>query len=427
MVTFPKAGKAALLKALLDSEIHFEFSSSVAPLTADSTALASRFLRKRVFNKGYASKVMDQPKASIGYTSDAGLTGTGQNQIVAKFTSAVAKSVIYAGNLVSLSPTTSNINAALAAFNPWFSTQKLFPAYGNLDQDDLGLANMLAKFTYLSNARYYSRTIDYDTPISGKVPPVHFSSYHAGKNSLGVDTEPDGTGIESVQSLALKAAANASSSPWKVLAVHYPPVSGRPGWLAELAHLLDGTWDLVLCGHQHVNEEIDISGTVRVLNVSSRVETLASGSLEGAVVNAVKLWSNDTSRCATMIYATEKALVWDVFDIATGAIIRQSHLRKSSAPAVYTDLSSNRYYITAEPTGAVIFNSVVQADDIADATPINQMGIFVGGAAATIANGIENIPINAISAEGTPLVLEDSMGIVHSSAIAHIMTRVVSL
>lgn len=429
MIFFPTLGKATLLQNILANEIHFEFGSSVNAFNSGSLALNNpRHFRKRVFNKGYAGLFTDKPRATIGYTADAGDVWTQQTTLSARFSQKFAQSVIYAGDMSYAGLNTSQITAALMVFQPWIATEKLFPAYGNHDQDGVGLNPIMGFFPYLSNQRYYSTTINYDTPIVGKAPPVHFTSYHSGKDSSGNDTEPDGIGISSTQALALKAAANASNSPWKVLAVHHPPVGGRGGWLADLAHLLDGTWDLILCGHLHVSEELDINGYSRLLNVSSVRENRGSGTLEGATGAGVrKLWSDNTYRCATMLYATEDILAWDIFDISSNAIIRQSQIRKPSASRVFLSDDKQRYYLTTQPKNSVLLNTVVQANELPNLTPIRQAGIFVGGSSATIAPGVETIPIADITNSGVPLTLEDSLGITHSNAIAHSFTRVITL
>ncbi len=275
MVIFPKPGRAEFLRTLLDNEVHFELSTSPVALAADDLTLGTPVLRKPVFTKGYAHAFMNIPHASIGYTADAGEVSADQTLVYNRLSA--MKSLIYAGDMSYAGMTAPQITAALAVFQPFIAEEALFPAWGNHDQDSpADLALLKTYFPYLSGADYYTRSIPYDVPQPSVPNPVHLTCYHSGHTTgPSVITE---AGIGSEQALELKALANASTSPWKVLVVHHPPVTGSDRYQEDLAHLCDGTWDLILCGHSHTLEEIDCNGT-RVLNVSAVKENRGSSDL----------------------------------------------------------------------------------------------------------------------------------------------------
>ncbi|MET0465322.1 MAG: metallophosphoesterase [Chitinophagaceae bacterium] len=427
----PVEGRGILLQKLLTEETHFEIGDSATPLTSNSTGLGHPLFRKRVFTKGYVKNFLTMRRATIGYISDAGEAGARQTLLATRLQyTAQAKTVLYAGNMSLSGNSPSDISTALDAFSYYYNNLNLFPAYGNKDQDGVGgLDNMMDYFEPIASGRYRSISINYDTPQVGDVSPVHVSFYHSGKNTAGDDTEPDGITAGSVQALALKAAAKASPAPWKICVVHHPPVTGGEGALEELAHLLDGTWDLVLCGHSQVAEEIDCKGKVRVLNVSSALTNEGSGALTGAIEpGIVKLWSNDSVNGYVTIHANDKYLAWDIRDIVSNAIVRQSHLRKPSAKKIFTSSNNIRFYMTDEVTSAIVLSVNVDPVDLTEGAPIRELGIFASSeAVATVASGATTIPMDKIADYGHPILLEDGLALTHSSANSKMITRVLSL
>ncbi|HSJ44141.1 MAG TPA: Ig-like domain-containing protein, partial [Euzebyales bacterium] len=141
------------------------------------------------------------------------------------------------------------------------ATNRFFPALGDEDiETGGGLSGYLSYYTLpgdgipapanSGNERYY----DF---VRG---PVHFFVINTHR------TEPDGRRAGSVQQDWLKAGLAASTTPWQVVVVHYPPYSSKRSdsdsrWPYE-------AWgaDAVLSGHRHVYERLQVGGIPYIVN-----------------------------------------------------------------------------------------------------------------------------------------------------------------
>ena len=133
------------------------------------------------------------------------------------------------------------------------STNRFYPVLGNHDTvSNLGQP-YLDYFTLPGNERYY----DF---VWG---PVHLFAL----NSVG-EAEPDGVGASSNQAAWLQQSLAASTSPWNIVYLHYPPYSsGLHGSMAS-AQWPYGEWgaDAVLAGHDHTYERLLINGVTYFVN-----------------------------------------------------------------------------------------------------------------------------------------------------------------
>ncbi|MBI3158969.1 MAG: metallophosphoesterase [Chloroflexi bacterium] len=129
---------------------------------------------------------------------------------------------------------------------------RFFPTLGNHDWDTPGAQPYLDYFNLPGHERYY----DF---VWG---PVHFFMLDSDSR------EPDGIGRSSRQAEWLKAGLAASTAPWQVVVLHHPPFSsGRHGDNPPLQWPYAG-WgaDLLLAGHDHLYERLEIAGLTHVTN-----------------------------------------------------------------------------------------------------------------------------------------------------------------
>ena len=133
------------------------------------------------------------------------------------------------------------------------TTNRFFPALGNHDWHDLDALAYLNYFTLPGNERYY----DY---VWG---PIHFFIIDSDGN------EPDGSTSSSIQAAWLQGKLTASTSPWKLVYMHYSPYS------SSLNHNSSSklqwpyaAWgaDAVLSSHDHIYERIFKNGIPYFVN-----------------------------------------------------------------------------------------------------------------------------------------------------------------
>jgi hypothetical protein len=146
----------------------------------------------------------------------------------------------------------SLIHPYRGGYGPGGSENHFFPSLGNHDWMTPGARPYLDYFTHPGNERYY----DFSRG------PVHLFALDSDPH------EPDGIGAESVQARWLEERAQASRARFQVAYMHHPPhSSGRHGSSEELQWPY-GSWgvDLVLAGHDHTYERIELPGLTYVVN-----------------------------------------------------------------------------------------------------------------------------------------------------------------
>jgi tartrate-resistant acid phosphatase type 5 len=130
---------------------------------------------------------------------------------------------------------------------------RFFPALGNHDWYTPGAQPYLDYFTLPGNERYY-------TVQRG---PIEFFILDTDKN------EPDGYAADSAQAQWLQQQLAASSAPWQIVVMHYPPYS------SSVRHGSDrvvqwpfAAWgaDAVIAGHDHMYERVQANGIPYFVN-----------------------------------------------------------------------------------------------------------------------------------------------------------------
>jgi tartrate-resistant acid phosphatase type 5 len=129
---------------------------------------------------------------------------------------------------------------------------RFFPCLGNHDTYTDGGQPYLDYFSLPGNERYYDFTWG----------AVHLFAL----NNLG--TEPDGVGESSLQAQWLKDGLAASTSPWNIVYMHYPPYSSGMHGSTDWARWPYAAWgaDAVLAGHDHTYERLEEDGIPYFVN-----------------------------------------------------------------------------------------------------------------------------------------------------------------
>jgi len=138
------------------------------------------------------------------------------------------------------------------AYGEGATENRFFPALGN---HDWMLGNIQPHYDYFQlpgNERYYAV----------ERGPVAFFVVDSDPH------EPDGIDSESIQARWLKVVMAASKAPFRVVIMHHPPFSsGRHGSQKTMQWPYK-EWgaDLVIAGHDHTYERIEIDGLVYLVN-----------------------------------------------------------------------------------------------------------------------------------------------------------------
>jgi tartrate-resistant acid phosphatase type 5 len=129
---------------------------------------------------------------------------------------------------------------------------RFFPTLGNHDWYTPNAEPYLDYFELPGNERYYD-------VVRGN---VHYFAIDSDVN------EPDGTTSTSVQGQWCAATARASTAPFRVAAMHHPPYSsGSHGNTSSMQWpYREWGFDLVLAGHDHTYERIELGGVTYVVN-----------------------------------------------------------------------------------------------------------------------------------------------------------------
>jgi len=131
-------------------------------------------------------------------------------------------------------------------------TNRFFPTLGNHDWSVPNAQPYMEYFTLPGNERYYDYVWE----------PVHFFAVDSDSR------EPDGVGRSSVQGQWLRDRLAASTATWKVVYMHQPPYSSSHDGSIDWAQWPYKKWgaDIVLAGHSHVYERLEINGFPYIVN-----------------------------------------------------------------------------------------------------------------------------------------------------------------
>ncbi len=129
---------------------------------------------------------------------------------------------------------------------------RFFPCLGNHDWNSGSIQAYLDYFELPGNERYY----DF---VRG---PVHFFIVD------GEWQEPDGNTVDSIQANWLKQGLAAATEPFKFVLMHRPPYSSGYHGSTPVSQWPYGEWgaNLVLAGHEHSYERLNINGTTYIVN-----------------------------------------------------------------------------------------------------------------------------------------------------------------
>ncbi|MEQ8767338.1 MAG: metallophosphoesterase [Planctomycetota bacterium] len=138
------------------------------------------------------------------------------------------------------------IGSYLGSYGSGILGNRFFPTLGNHDWLTPGAAPYLAYFTLPGNERYYDV----------RRGPLHLFAIDSDPH------EPDGIDAASVQAIWLQNALAASSAPFKVVAFHHTPYSSAEHGSNKTLQWPFKAWgaDLILAGHDHTYERIEIGG-----------------------------------------------------------------------------------------------------------------------------------------------------------------------
>jgi tartrate-resistant acid phosphatase type 5 len=140
----------------------------------------------------------------------------------------------------------------LGRFGVGSDINRFFPSLGNHDVITDSGQPYFDYFSLPGNERYYDFTWG----------PVHLFALD------DIETEPNGVGASSTQAQWLKAGLAASTSPWNIVYMHYPPYSSGTHGSTNWARWPYADWgaDAVLAGHDHTYERLEEGGLVYFVN-----------------------------------------------------------------------------------------------------------------------------------------------------------------
>lgn len=134
------------------------------------------------------------------------------------------------------------------------NANRFFPSLGNHDWDSSrGADPYLTYFTLPGNERYYDFAWG----------PVRFFALDSDPR------EPDGTSNSSIQAAWLQAKLEQSAEPWNIVYMHHPPYSSSSAHGSSTYMQWDFKGmgaDLVLAGHDHTYERLEIAGFPYIVN-----------------------------------------------------------------------------------------------------------------------------------------------------------------
>jgi tartrate-resistant acid phosphatase type 5 len=131
-------------------------------------------------------------------------------------------------------------------YNRGSEINRFFPSLGNHDWDTEGAEPYLDYFTLPGNERYYDFVWE----------TVHVFVLDSDAR------EPDGVGVSSEQAEWLREAMADSDEAWQVVVMHHPAYSSADHGSIDWMQWPFREWgaDLVLAGHDHVYERLEVDG-----------------------------------------------------------------------------------------------------------------------------------------------------------------------
>jgi hypothetical protein len=144
-------------------------------------------------------------------------------------------------------------------FGPGARKNRFFPALGNHDWYTAFAEPYLEYFSLPGNERYYD-------VVWG---PVHAFVLDSDPS------EPDGVLPDSVQATWLAARLAASTSRWKIVVMHHPPFSSGSHGGSPYMEWPFKAWGvhLVMAGHDHDYERIDVDGVTHIVSGLGGINT----------------------------------------------------------------------------------------------------------------------------------------------------------
>jgi tartrate-resistant acid phosphatase type 5 len=185
---------------------------------------------------------------------------------------------------------------------------KFFPTLGNHDLETQNGQPYYDYFTLPGNERYYDFTWG----------PVHLFALD------NIESEPDGVGASSIQAKWLSAGLAASTSPWNIVYMHYPPYSSGMHGSTDWARWPYAEWgaDAVLAGHDHTYERLNENGMayfVNGLGGNGRYDFMRI--LDGSQVRY------NTDYGAMRVNATKERIVFEFIN-RTGEVVDTYEMKK---------------------------------------------------------------------------------------------------
>ena len=193
------------------------------------------------------------------------------------------------------------------AYQSGATTNRFFPVLGNHDWYSNEAAAYLSYFTLPGNERYYDVVLG----------DVHFFALDSDEH------EPDGNTATSTQARWLQQGLAASKSPFNIVAMHHPPYSSGPHGNTPHMQWPYAEWgaDLVLAGHDHCYERLNIDGVTYVVSGLGGVSIY---SFAEAVTGSVARYNDQYG--ATILEASANEMRISFFDL-DGKLLDRSYLR----------------------------------------------------------------------------------------------------
>lgn len=173
---------------------------------------------------------------------------------------------------------------------------RFFPTLGNHDWYAESAAAYLAYFTLPGNERYYDVVLG----------DIHFFAIDSDEH------EPDGNSATSVQATWIRNRLATSTQAFNIVAMHHPPYSSGPHGNSELMQWPYAEWgvDLVLAGHDHGYERLQIDGITYVVSGLGGASIYSYGEgVPGSVVRYAKQYG------ATLLEADSRELRLSFFNV----------------------------------------------------------------------------------------------------------------
>jgi tartrate-resistant acid phosphatase type 5 len=175
------------------------------------------------------------------------------------------------------------------SYGPGAAVNAFFPCLGNQDYDTAGAIPYLNYFSLPNNERYY-------TLVKG---PVEFFCISSDPR------EPDGTTSASTQGVWIQSRMASSTAVWKIPFFHHPPYTSGSHGNSVWMQWPFGAWgaSLVLCGHDHIYERLNVGGLTFVTN---GLGGTTKGSIQTPAAGSVLRYNNDFG--AMLVEASADAL-----------------------------------------------------------------------------------------------------------------------